>query len=88
MSLGIQTHLDVRAVACVHIRYQRWDSAAVSLKAQRQQYRSIERNTDKVILCSVMRSQHDRRQIGPPLAAPSRHLSSTDLCRDPRCRGM
>jgi hypothetical protein len=88
MSLSIQTHFDVRAVVCVHIRYKRWDSAAVSLKGQRQQYRSIQRNTDKVILCWVIRSHGDRRQIGPPLAAPSRHLSSTDLCRDPRCRGM
>ena len=60
-----KTHLDVRAVACVHIGYQRRDSAAVSLKAKRQQYRSIQRNPDKVILCGVTRSQHDGRQIGP-----------------------
>jgi hypothetical protein len=65
MSLSIQTHFDVRTVVCVHIRYNGGIGAAVSLKAQRRQYRSIQRNTDKVILCWVIRSQHDGTQIGP-----------------------
>jgi hypothetical protein len=84
--LTSKTHLDVRAVACVHTKYQRRDSAAVSLKAQTQQYGSIQRNTDKVILTSVIRSQHDGRQIGPHSRrrAGTRHQRTSVATRVPR----
>jgi hypothetical protein len=85
--LTSKTHLDVRAVACVHTKYQRRDSAAVSLKAQTQQYGSIQRNTDKVILASVIRSQHDGRQIGPHSRrrAGTRHQRTSVATRVPGC---
>ena len=82
-----KTHLDVRAVACVHIRYQRRDSAAVSSTAQTQQYGSIQRNTGKVILGSVMRSQHDGRRIRPRSRrrAGTRHQRTSVTTRAPGC---
>ena len=65
MSLSIQNPLRRPSRRLRPYKIQRWDSAAVSLKGQRRQYRSIQRNTDKVILCWVIRLQHDRRQISP-----------------------
>ena len=75
MSLSIQNALRRPNRRLRPYKIQRWDSAAVSLKAQRRQYRSIQRNTDKVILCWVIRSQHDGTQIRPR----SRRRGITDL---------
>ena len=63
MSLSIQNALRRPNRRLRPYKMQRWDSAAVSLKAQRRQYRSIQRNTDKVILCRVIRSQLGGTQI-------------------------
>ncbi len=65
MSLSIQNALRRPSRRLRPYKIQRRDSAAVSLQAQRRQYRSIQRNTDKVVLCRVIRSQHDGRQIRP-----------------------
>jgi hypothetical protein len=81
MSLSIQNALRRPNRRLRPYKIQRWDSAAVSLKAQRQQYRSIQRNTDKVILCWVIRSQHEGTQISPARSAEQAPVINGPLSR-------
>jgi hypothetical protein len=85
VSLSIQNALRRPSRRLRPYKIQRWDSAAVSLKAQRRQYRSIQRNSDKVILCWVIRSQPDGTQIRPRSRrrAGTRHQRTSVATRVP-----